>query len=54
MKNFKKISRNGLKSVLGGGILQCRVGYVYMCNSIYVCDPSTDQYEGCCGCVPKV
>lgn len=54
MKNLKKISRDGLKSVLGGGNMPpiCRIGFIYRCDAIGVCAPEYDQYDCICGCVP--
>lgn len=52
MKNLKKIARNEMKSIKGAGPTYCRVGYIYRCDSIYVCDPDQGIYDCICGCVP--
>ncbi len=55
MKNLKKISRDELKSVLGGSSTpQCPIGYIYRCEAVGVCDPIFDQYDCVCGCIPRV
>ncbi|AZA83495.1 hypothetical protein C1637_15455 [Chryseobacterium lactis] len=55
MKNFKKISREQLKQVAGGGpsgpgVGNCRVGYIYLCKAEGICDD--DKTECVCLCVP--
>ncbi|UHO39862.1 hypothetical protein H5J24_07440 [Chryseobacterium capnotolerans] len=52
MKNLKKITRDSMKSIKGAGPTFCRVGYIYMCASIYECIPEQDIWDCACGCVP--
>lgn len=55
MKNLKKITREQLKEVQGGGsVPQCRVGYIYRCEAVGQCDETQDLYDCVCGCVPRV
>lgn len=54
MKNLKKISREQLKEVKGGAAPLCKVGYIYMCGAIGVCDDNTGQEDCLCGCRPRV
>ncbi len=56
MKNLKKISRDELKSVLGGvgGYKPpyCKPGYLMVCESIGVCAEEYEQYDCICHCIP--
>jgi len=55
MKNLKKISREQLRQVKGaGGVPNCKVGYIYKCESYGVCDDLTGQDDCLCGCRPVV
>lgn len=52
MKNFKKISRESLKSIKGG-IGFCKAGYMYVCSDMSICDQELG--EPCmCTCIPIV
>ncbi|SHE98357.1 bacteriocin-like protein [Chryseobacterium sp. OV279] len=52
MKNFKKISREGLKSIKGG-ITFCKPRYMLVCEDMSICDPNIG--EPCmCTCIPIV
>jgi len=55
MKNLKKISREQLKTVKGGsGVPNCKVGYIYICDSMGICDDNTGQDDCLCGCRPII
>lgn len=54
MKNLKKVSREQLKQVKGGGAPRCKVGFIYRCDSVGVCDELTGLEDCLCGCKPVV
>ncbi len=55
MKNFKKLTREDLKNVAGGGsVPNCPVGYIYMCQAVGACFPEQDIWDCACGCVPRI
>jgi|GEM_PF-807529 len=49
MKNFKKISRESLKSIRGGGVPEgiCKPGYKYMCDAVGICGTEIDDACNC-------
>ncbi|WP_167025014.1 bacteriocin-like protein [Chryseobacterium sp. Tr-659] len=53
MKNFKKISREQLKQVNGGGIGNCKPQYKWVCEATGICGPESDAACNCY-CVPIV
>ncbi|CAM3162585.1 bacteriocin-like protein [Chryseobacterium flavum] len=54
MKNFKKISRDHLKTIKGGNIEGvCRPGYKYICEATGVCGPEPDAACNCY-CIPII
>ncbi|MCL1638321.1 hypothetical protein OZ664_12030 [Elizabethkingia sp. HX WHF] len=56
MKNLKKISRDGLKSVLGGvgGYKPpyCPPKHLLICESVGICSDEFEQYDCICQCIP--
>ncbi|WP_420911832.1 bacteriocin-like protein [Chryseobacterium angstadtii] len=52
MKNLKKITREGMRSIQGSGTTVCPAKYYLKCESIYVCDPEQGIYDCLCSCVP--
>jgi len=55
MKNLKKISRNQLKQVNGGaGVPNCKIGYIYMCGAMGICDDNTGEDDCLCICRPII
>lgn len=56
MKNLKKISRDELKSVLGGvgGYKPpyCPSRHLMVCESVGVCSDEYEQYDCICQCIP--
>lgn len=55
MKNFKKISRENLKTIKGGGVPEgiCKPGYKYMCEATGICGPEEDAACNCF-CIPII
>jgi len=54
MKNFKKISRDHLKTIKGGNIEGvCRPGYKYICEATGVCGPEPEAACNCY-CIPII
>ncbi|SFN15677.1 hypothetical protein SAMN05421594_1428 [Chryseobacterium oleae] len=53
MKNFKKISRESLKAIKGGGGRDgiCKPGYMYVCEATGICGPEPDAACNCY-CIP--
>lgn len=53
MNNFKKISREGLKQVNGGGGMDgvCKPHYKLICEATGICGPEPDAACNCY-CVP--
>ena len=58
MKNLKKISREELKSVLGGvgGYKPpyCPPKHLLICESVGVCSDELEQYDCICQCIPVI
>ncbi|WP_172616992.1 MULTISPECIES: hypothetical protein [unclassified Chryseobacterium] len=55
MKNLKKISRDQLKQVAGGGNRDgiCKPQYMWVCEATGICGPESDAACNCY-CVPIV
>ncbi|UKB81196.1 bacteriocin-like protein [Chryseobacterium sp. MEBOG07] len=55
MKNFKKISRDQLKQVNGGGGRDgiCKPQYIWVCEATGICGPESDAACNCY-CIPIV
>ncbi|WP_223559190.1 bacteriocin-like protein [Chryseobacterium lathyri] len=55
MKNLKKVSREQLKQVNGGsGTPRCKIGFIYRCDAIGVCDELSGLEDCLCGCKPVI
>ncbi|MCT2562640.1 bacteriocin-like protein [Chryseobacterium herbae] len=54
MKNLKKISREELKQLKGGGpnVPTCPRGAIWRCEALGICDENFDQWDCLCGCYP--
>ncbi|WP_410492524.1 bacteriocin-like protein [Chryseobacterium sp. 52] len=54
MKSFKKISRENLKSIQGGGqIGVCKPTYMLVCEATGICGPEEDAACNCY-CIPII